>query len=124
MKLSLNVNLKDAMILIDVIAEIDRNIIHRIGLRHEMQDLNIDYVYHGLRNIARELNDFNKEFTFSAKKAQAIVDWLDNQTIDDTMEIMREFDEDTAYKYDNRICNLYGDLRRSLKQFVLDGGEI
>lgn len=128
MKLSLNVNLKDAMLLVNTLERIDANFIHYKIHQYEMENMSIENIKMGVKRIIRELNNFNKDFDIFYKDAIQLRDWLGVQGEYDTEEllgisIVTIEDETQVDEADRVLCNLYGDLARAIKQYKLSHNE-
>lgn len=128
MKLNLNVNLEDAMILMRALERMDVNFIQSRIHKYEMDNMSIDNIRMGIKRIIKSINNFDKECSIFYEDAVQLMEWLGFQDEEDTQELMNisivtHEDEEEIDNIDAVICNLYGDLLRSIKRYKLNGGE-
>lgn len=128
MKLSLNVNLKDAMLLVNTLERIDANFIQYKIHQYEMENMSIENIKMGVKRIIRELNNFNKDFDIFYKDATQLMEWLGYQDESDTEELLGISiatieDETQVDEADRALCELYGDLHRAIRQYKLSHNE-
>ena len=129
MKLNLNVNLKEAMVLMRALERIDVNFIQSRIHKYEMDNMSIENIRMGIKRIIKTINNFDKECSIFYKDAVQLMEWLGVQNEDDTQEllgisIVTHEDEEEIDNVDRELCNLYGDLSHSIKQYKLYGGEM
>lgn len=129
MKLNLNVNLEEALLLSSALKKMDVNFIQSRIYMHQMDNMNIENIRMGIKRIIKTIDNFGKECNIFYEDAVQLMEWLGFQDESDTQELLgisivtRE-DEEEIDNIDSVICNLYGDLFRSIKQHKLNGGEI
>ena len=129
MKLNLNVNLEEAILLSIALKKMDVNFIQSRICKYEMDNMSIENIRMGIKRIVKSIKNFDKEVDISYKDAVQLMEWLGFQDEDDTQEligisIVTYEDEEEIDNIDRILCNLYGDLLRSIKQYKLNGGEI
>ena len=129
MKLNLNVNLEEAILLSNVLKRMDVNFIQSRIYKYEMDNMSIENIRMGIKRIIKFIDNFDKEFEIFYKNAVQLMEWLGFQDEDDTQELMgisivTYEDEMRLDNIDSVICRLYGDLSRSIKRYKLNGGEI
>ena len=129
MKLKLNVNLEEAILLSNVLKRMDVNFIQSRIYKYEMDNMSIENIRMGIKRIIKFIDNFDKEFEIFYKNAVQLMEWLGFQDEDDTQELMgisivTYEDEMRLDNIDSVICRLYGDLLRSIKRYKLNGGEI
>ena len=129
MKLKLNVNLEEAILLSNVLKRMDVNFIQSRIYKYEMDNMSIENIRMGIKRIIKFIDNFDKEFEIFYKNAVQLMEWLGFQDEDDTQELMgisivTYEDEMRLDNIDSVICRLYGDLSRSIKRYKLNGGEI
>lgn len=129
MKLNLNVNLEEALLLSSALKKMDVNFIQSRIHKYEMVNMGIENIRMGIKRIIKFINNFDKEFEIFYEDAVQLMEWLGFQDMDDTQELMgisivTYEDEMRLDNIDSVICRLYGDLLRSIKRYKLNGGEI
>ena len=129
MKLNLNINLEEAILLSSALKRMDVNFIQSRIYRYEMNSMSIEHIKMGIKRIIESINNFDKEFDIFYEDAVQLMEWLGFQYKDDTQELMgisivTYEDEERLDNIDSVLCRLYGDLLRSIKQYKLNGGEI
>lgn len=129
MKVNLNVNLEEAILLSNVLKRIDVNFIQSRIHKYEMDNMSIEDIRIGIKRIIKSINNFDKEFDMCYKEVVQLKEWLGVQDMDDTQELMgisivTYEDEMRLNNIDSTLCRLYGDLSRSIKRYKLNGGEI
>ena len=129
MKLTLNVNLEEALLLSSALKRMDVNFIQSRIHKYEVDNMSIENIRMGIKRIIKTINNFDKECSIFYKDAVQLMEWLGFQDEDDTQELMNISivtyeDEEEIDNIDRILCNLYGDLLRSIKQYKLNGGEI
>lgn len=129
MKVNLNVNLEEAILLSNVLKRIDVNFIQSRIHKYEMDNMSIEDIRIGIKRIIKSINNFDKEFDMCYKEVVQLMEWLGFQDMDDTQELMgisivTYEDEMRLNNIDSTLCRLYGDLLRSIKRYKLNGGEI
>lgn len=129
MKLTLNVNLEEALLLSSALKRMDVNFIQSRIHKYEMDNMSIENIRMGIKRIIKSINNFDKECNIFYEDAVQLMEWIGFQDEDDTQELMNISivtyeDEEEIDNIDRILCNLYGDLLRSIKQYKLNGGEI
>lgn len=129
MKLNLNINLEEAILLSNALKRMDVNFIQSRIHKYEMDNMSIEDIKMGIKRIIKFINNFDKEFEIFYENAVQLMEWLGFQDMDDTQELMSISivtyeDEERLDNIDSAICRLYGDLLRSIKRYKLNGGEI
>ena len=130
MKLNLNVNLEEALLLSIALKKMDVNFIQSRIYKYEMDNMSIENIRTGIKRIIKSINNFDKEFDMCYKEEVQLKEWLGVQYKEDTQELIGisivtyEDEEEEIDNIDRILCNLYGDLSHSIKQYKLNGGEI
>ena len=129
MKLTLNINLEEALLLSSALKRMDVNFIQSRIHKYEVDNMSIENIRMGIKRIIKSISNFDKECNIFYTDAVQLMEWLGYQDEDDTQELMgisivTYEDEEKIDNIDRVICNLYGDLLRSIKQYKLSGGEI
>jgi hypothetical protein len=129
MKLTLNINLEEALLLSSALKKMDVNFIHSRICKYEVDNMSIENIRMGIKRIIKTIDNFDKECSIFYSDAVQLMEWLGVQNEDDTQEllgisIVTYEDEEEIDNMDRILCNLYGDLSHSIKQYKLYGGEM
>ena len=119
MKLNLDLNLDDALVLMNTLNKIDTDFIYTKILNHEMKNMDIVSIKLTIKRIIKSLNNFEKNIDISYQNVNQLMKWFDFYTSEDTKELLPGFNEKEIDNVNRILANLYYDLYVFVCQYEL-----